>query len=209
MDIAEDREKFWEDVGEKFYKKNLTIAKYRTPFIANIVKRNNIKSVLELGCNSGRNLKAIYEQCPDVKVVGVDICEEAIKYAQEVDNNKAEFIIGSLYDLSDFEDDSFDLVFTSSVLFHIPSDKAPGIIAEQKRIARGFIFNIECHGSDGKVIVKREGTPHQWSTDYIKIYKNLGLKPKIEDMLKVLPKQKTGSATHIISAGLDGRELIY
>ena len=209
MDIAKDREKFWEGVGEKFYKKNLTIAKYRTPFIANIVEKNGITSVLELGCNSGRNLKAIYERCPGVKVVGVDICEEAIKHAQEVDKNKAEFIIGSLYDLSSFEDASFDLVFTSSVLFHIPSDKAPGIIAEQKRIAKRFIFNIECHGPDGKIIVKREGIPHQWSTDYVKIYKGLGLKPKIEDMLKVLPKQKTGSATHIISAGLDEQELIY
>jgi len=209
MDISKDREMFWKNVGEKFYEKNTRVAKFRTPFIAKIIEDNGIVSVLELGCNSGRNLMAIHKRCPNVEITGFDICEDAVKHAQEVEKNPAKFIIGSLYDLSQFDDNSFDLVFTSSVLFHIPSDKVAGIIAEQKRIAKKFIFNIERHGTVEQPVVYRGETPHQWVTNYKKIYRDIKLIPKIDDMAVLLPKQKVGGATHIISAGLSGKELKY
>ncbi len=210
MDIAKNREGFWKDeVRAYFYENNPRTGTYRKRFIADIVKQNNITSVLELGCSSGGNLMTIHKSCPDVKITGFDICEDAIKHAKEVEGNPAEFVIGSLYDLSGFDDNSFDLVFTSSVLFHIPTDKVKGIIAEQMRIAKRFIFNIERHGKKESVFIERQGIPHQWVTNYIKIYQELGLKPKTDDMAKKFAGKKIGGATHIISAGLDGNELRY
>jgi ubiquinone/menaquinone biosynthesis C-methylase UbiE len=203
MDIAEDRENFWgQEAGAKFYKKNLKIAPYRTPFIANMVKVNNAGSVLELGCNVGRNLAEINKVCPDVKITGFDISEEAMQYAKEVENNPAEFIVGSIYDLSDFEDNSYDMVFTSSVLFHIPTERVLPIIKEMKRIASKFIFNIERYTKSERIVVWRDGTPHQWGTDYVKAYVEAGLDPTLRGMHKLLPKEKVGGASHLIYASL-------
>lgn len=203
MDIAKNREEFWgKEAGEKFYKKNLTVAKFRTPFIAKMIKINGAKSVLELGCNVGRNLAAIHKLSPDIRITGFDIAEDAIQYAKEVEKNPAEFIVGSLYDLSQFDDNSFDIVFTSSVLFHIPSEKVPGVIKEMSRIASKFIFNIERHSKVEKAVVWREEVPHQWTADYEQAYKNAGLDPVIHGMQQLLPKQKMGGATHLIYASL-------
>ena len=207
MDVAKNREVFWKKIGKRFYVKNLTKAGiFRTPFIANMMKINGVNSVLELGCNVGRNLAEICKQCPDARVVGFDIAADAMKYAKEVQKNPAEFIVGSVYDLSRFEDNSFDVAFTSSILFHIPSEKIPPIIAEMKRIAKRFIFTIERHSEKEEIAIWLDKIPHQWRTDYGKAYKAVGLKPHIKKMEVVLPKQKVGGATHIIYAKLSEEE---
>jgi ubiquinone/menaquinone biosynthesis C-methylase UbiE len=207
-DPAKYREEFWRDIKDSFVVDNINMGPKRKKLIAKIVKENNIKSVLELGCCSGGNLKAIREVNPDIKIVGFDINEKAIAYAKEVEKIDAEFVVGSIYDLSKFEDKSFDLVFTCAVLVHIPSEKIEDIIKNMKRMSRKFIFNIESNGKS-RVMTVANDVPYAWWTDYVSIYKSLGLQPKISGIEKILPKTKIGVASHIISGGIDGSELKY
>ena len=211
MDIAKNREAFWkEDVRDYFIENNPATGAFRKRFIAKIVEDNNIKSVLELGCNSGGNLMAIHKRMPDVDINGFDICERAISHAINVEKNPAKFTTGSLHDdLDQYDDDSFDLVFTSSVLFHIPSERIFDIISNQKRIAKRFIFNIERYGNNNSVYIERRGIPHQWTTNYVEIYKSLGLECQLTSMEKKFPGKKHGSATHIISSSLSDENMIY
>ncbi len=47
--------------------------------ISTLIKFNRIKHVVDLGCGDGRILAGIAFNCPGVKFVGVDCCEELIR----------------------------------------------------------------------------------------------------------------------------------
>ncbi len=76
------------------------------------------KSILEFGCNVGRNLMTISRAMPDVRLVGLDINEEAIRLGRE--NTGLDLRVGDERTLATFAEGEFDLVFTVSVLDHIP-----------------------------------------------------------------------------------------
>lgn len=76
------------------------------------------RSVLEFGCNIGRNLHAIAEKLPDVRLVGVDINREAVELGRE--HTGLDLRYGDERALAEFDAGEFDLVFTVSVLDHIP-----------------------------------------------------------------------------------------
>jgi ubiquinone/menaquinone biosynthesis C-methylase UbiE len=179
----------------------------RKAWIANLVKSNGIQSVLELGCCSGGNLKSIRKECGDIKLVGFDINETAIKYAQEIEHVDAEFVVGSLYDLSCFADKSFDLVFTCAVLVHLPESKVSGILSEMARISKHFVFNIEMNGKD-YVMTESDGVPYAWVTDYKGRYEAMGLKAKTRTMESLIGnKDKIGVARDLVWCDLVDKEL--
>ena len=100
------------------------------------------KSVLEIGSGPGGNLKEIHGLQP-AKLVGVDISSEMIKVAssylpQDVDLIK---IDGTSLP---FEDQSFDIVFTATVLQHNTNDSMMKQIAgEAFRVSAKEVFFFE------------------------------------------------------------------
>jgi ubiquinone/menaquinone biosynthesis C-methylase UbiE len=199
IDYSDDREKFWAEQEE--YHKNNTKGLQRT--ISGVIKTardNNIKSVLELGCNSGGNLLRITEEFPDVRCVGIDICENAIRWGKEVENNPAELIVGSIYDLSQFKDNEFDLVFTRGVLMHINHAQTPKICKEAVRIAKKCIMHMERHAEEPIVTSKSNGIPHGFSHNFKKIYKNISkdIRAKVRDIKKIVGTKPRGGADHYI-----------
>lgn len=181
MSMAKNRQDFWANLGPRYSSKNKYIAIPRREHVARIIKETGVKSVLELGCNDGANLKRVEDY---VAATGLDINPIALKSARSY-CPKATFIQGSIYDLSQFKDDQFDLVFTCGVLIHIPSDLIAGIIKEQSRIASKLIFNIEHHGEKDSVYYTDGGVPHRFVTNYIKAYELAGLKAKVDSTVIV------------------------
>jgi len=90
--------------------------------IAKHIKQGN--TVLDVGCSNGHATLAMLQKNPK-KVYGVDYAENMITYANE---NKAKlnnpsnvfFDVGDIKQL-DFENDSFDVVYTTRVLINLPS----------------------------------------------------------------------------------------
>ena len=80
-----------------------------------------INSLLECGCNIGRNIKFLNKVLPKSKKSIIEISKEAFRTVSErYDIDKS--FNGSIVD-SKFKSESFDLVFSSGVLIHIhPSD---------------------------------------------------------------------------------------
>lgn len=204
MEIGKIKQKLWENIGSKYYKNNTTnkSAQFRREFISRIVKQNGINSVLE--CNSGSNLLYIHKLCPNVKSVGIDICKDALDFGKDVEKNPAELIHKSIYDLHDFKNDSFDLVFTCGVLAHIPSLEIDKIIKNMCRISKKYVFNIELHGeNDVPQSYDVDNNPHVWTTNYKSVYSNIGIDMKKIVMATLFPGQKHSVAKHLMIANVN------
>lgn len=94
------------------------------------------RTVLDAGCGEGFVADFIKRQDADLHITGVDLSEEAIRYARERFGEQARFCTGDLYDLP-FPDNSFDTVLCSEVLEHL---EAPGQAAgELGRVARNYV----------------------------------------------------------------------
>lgn len=204
--ISKDREAFWSNIHDKYYLNNHKVAKKRRDYIAKIVANNEIGSVLELGCHDGINLKHIEDAAPNVKTEGIDICKKAIDFGKNKLKVNADMRVQSIYDLSNFKDNSYDLVFTCTCLIHIPSERISNILQEMCRISKKFVINIEDNGAENKIYWMRDGVPQRFVTNYVSIYKDMGYDPKIYDMLD-LCGEALGGANHLIYASL-GQEMI-
>ena len=111
-------------------------------------------SVLEIGCNCGPNLYLLAKRFPEIEIRGIDINATAIEKGKElfasegISNVKLSF--GKADGLGQFEDKSFDVVFTDAVLIYIGRDKIKQVIQEMLRIARRALVLVEWHGFDSQ-----------------------------------------------------------
>lgn len=84
----------------------------------------------------------------------------------------------SLYDLSEIKDSSYDVVFTSAVLMHIPEEAIHNILENTVRIAKKFIVHLELHAFSNNEYVYYEKLSKRkfrdrWCRDYFQAYNGL------------------------------------
>lgn len=99
------------------------------------------KKVLEVGCGIGRWAEFLTKR--GIDYTGIDISPKMVKVAkQRVLNGK--FFVSSGETL-DFEDETFDLAFSITVLHHIPYEGKLKMIKEISRVVKkgGYIITIE------------------------------------------------------------------
>lgn len=71
------------------------------------------RHVLDIGCGQG----FITRDLPGVNIIGVDISNQAIKQAQQYQNEKITFIRKSIFELHNLFSDHFDLIIITGVLY--------------------------------------------------------------------------------------------
>ena len=202
MSIAKSREEFWADIHPKYYKSNTKQAPSRKNALADMVHANDVESVLELGCNSGGNLLYMSRRNSRLQLAGIDVCKSAIMHGKRREKNPADLRVGSIYDLSKFPDNSFDLVFTCTVLIHIPTEKVQAILKEMVRISKKFVLHIEDNHEEEGVYWYREGVPQRWKTNYVSLYEGLGHEARITPMDDLIAAPARGGADHLITVNL-------
>jgi SAM-dependent methyltransferase len=132
----DEAKQFWAGYGVKSWYRD------RKPWagvLAQLVRDLGARSVLEFGCNVGRNLAAIAEHCPGVELTGIDINQAAISAGRE--KTGLDLRVADERGLAAFADGAFDLVFCVSVLDHI-ADVAE-VCRELVRVARRHLFLME------------------------------------------------------------------
>lgn len=92
------------------------------------------KKVLEIGCGIGRWAKYLVEREPTIHYTGIDISPKMVEIAKKRVPS-ASFLNMSGDNLR-FKDESFDLVFSITVLHHIPYDKQIKTIKEMCRVVK-------------------------------------------------------------------------
>lgn len=171
---VEDVHNYWknpEDFGnttEEYLSQNES-AKLMCSLIKKLLGVKKDKSIIELGCNCGRNLNNLAIE-GYTNLSGIDISQKAInlmkaKYPEIYYNSNIK--IDSLEaSLPKIKDNSFDVVFSLAVLMHIPY-QSNSIFKEIVRISKQYVITLE-----------NEIMPHVWShypRDYKKIFEDLGM----------------------------------
>lgn len=95
-----------------------------------------LNRALDFGCGAGRASQALAEHAAEV--VGVDVSEPMLETARGLDRSggRCTFVLNERPDLSAFADGSFDLVYSSLVLQHLPPPLARSYLAELTRVLR-------------------------------------------------------------------------
>lgn len=100
--------------------------------------------ILEVGCGNGYTSEQITKNL-DVKLVGVDFCEDFIDICNKRNLKDVEFLVGDVLNLP-FEDNRFDVVFTERCLINLVSwEDQKKALNEIRRVLKrgGFYIMIE------------------------------------------------------------------
>lgn len=95
------------------------------------------KSVLDIGTGTGAWAAAIKKHGPS-GIEGIDFSEKMIKQAKK-NHPEIDFKLINAEDLSDFKDNSFDMVTASFVLHGITKDKRYKLLSEMKRVSKKYV----------------------------------------------------------------------
>ena len=114
------------------------------------------------------------------------------------------YLVSYDLDLHDLDsiDESYDIVFTSGVLIHVPPGSVSSAVGQMIRKANRYVTHIEHLGLSELVAGPKEEKPMykvsgqlQWTVDLDKIYRDLGYDPKIIE----LPKEvRTNGASELV-----------
>jgi ubiquinone/menaquinone biosynthesis C-methylase UbiE len=105
------------------------LVKSKIPIILEWIPRD-VKTILDVGCGNGIITNVLAEK---YDVTGTDFSECALEYV------KGKKVLASA-DKLPFKDKSFDLVFSSELLEHLPDQTLIDSIEEMKRVTKGYIF---------------------------------------------------------------------
>ena len=151
---ANNCQNFWEDYSRYDSSGYEGHKDWRRQYLAQKIVDTKPKSVLEVGCFGGYNLRHINRLDPSIELTGFDINKKALSYAKEK-LPSINAVNGSLYELTNyFKDNSFDVVFTAGVLIHIPSLNNEGTsfiklaASNIAKVSSNFVFHAEHHGEN-------------------------------------------------------------
>ena len=140
-------------------------------------------SILEVGCNCGPNLYLLAKRFPGAKIRGIDINPVAVQKGNEwlardgIPNVK--LLEGKADELGQFQDKSFDVVFTDAVLIYIGPDKIKKVIEEMLRVTRQALILLEWHCFNSKSNPLGVYAGH-WMRDYVALLKEFVPERKIQ-----------------------------
>ncbi|MFC2059684.1 class I SAM-dependent methyltransferase [Chloroflexota bacterium] len=151
---------------------------HRSFLVERIAAFSPISSILEIGSASGPNLYLLAKRLPHSEIRGVEINPYAVEVGNERFSREGilnvRLSVGRAEDLSEFQDNSFDIVFTDAILLCVSRDKIYGTIKKMVRIARKGLIFVEWHDFDQRFNDTRGlgvFTNGYWVRDYVALLK--------------------------------------
>jgi hypothetical protein len=138
----------------------------RLPFWSAIVEDLQPKTVLEMGCNAGWNLRAI-TACGPIEASGIEPNDQARQEARAAGFNVAP-------DWS-LQTAPHDLVFTAGVLIHVPPEELPATMQRIVDASRRHVICIEYEAEREKEIYYLGQGGLLWKRPFGRLYEAMGL----------------------------------
>ena len=158
-----ETDKFWSgSFGDAYNRRNSGPGQQpsRLAMFSKIMaKTHGVRSILEVGCNTGENLKALDELMPDVHLSGVEINRDAAAKAMNV----APVTEGSFLDM---DLDIADLVLSCGVLIHIDPDDLELAYQTIYEGAARYVLMIEYYSPEPAEILYRGHEGRLWKRDF-------------------------------------------
>jgi|HubBroStandDraft_6_1064221.scaffolds.fasta_scaffold57524_2 ubiquinone/menaquinone biosynthesis C-methylase UbiE len=101
-----------------------------------ILLRHDVRSVLDVGCGTGRALRWVHDQNASIKLSGIDPSQGLLSIAMQ-DLPTATLRIGTGEKLP-FDNASVDVAIATGIMHHV--DKPASVIAEMFRVARKAVL---------------------------------------------------------------------
>lgn len=174
-DEAQRLESLWGgEFGDEYVKRNFDDGSARVPLWRWVLDTIDAKTVLEVGCNVGGNLRALASLLGAENVAGVDINASALAALKEA----APEIRTELTAAKElpFADGEFDLVFTTGVLIHQPQETLPDVMDEIVRVARRYVVCGEYFAEQTEEVHYRGHEGALFRADFGALYAERGLK---------------------------------
>ena len=154
-----EQEAFWAGAfGDEYTERNRIAPAARVPFFREILSlAPDVRSVCEIGANTGHNLAALQNLGPTLRMTGIELNPSAFARLATVPGITA--VQSSIQDYHSKK--RFDLVFTCGVLIHLNPADLPEVYRKVAALARRYVlineyFNptpvaIEYRGHSGKL----------------------------------------------------------
>ena len=169
---ATSLEQLWAgDFGAAYIDRNRALDDRRAVFWTEMVQTTGIRSVLEIGCGQGANLKPLAGLLDPHDVWGVDVNEDALALARL--HAPGVNVVASRARRLPFRDDLADLSFTVGVLIHQPETTLPIVMAEIVRCSARYVLWAEYHASTTEEVEYHGKTGALYRRDYGAIYREL------------------------------------
>ena len=189
--------KFWQgDFGREYTQRNtLTMEEWDSAYLKtwgvtkgalHEVFLGNLSRdirILEVGCNVGQQLRQL-DMMGFKNIFGIDIQPNAVAKANTISKN-IKAVSGSLLEIP-FENNEFDLVFSSGVLIHIHPNDLDTAMKEMYRCSKRYIWGAEYFADSPQEVVYRGHSGYLWKMNYcqrfqskfpdLKILKDLRIK---------------------------------
>ena len=125
--------------------------------------------ILEVGCNVGNQL-VLLKQMGFTNLYGIEISDNALEIAKgREEASGIHFGAGNALDIP-FENEFFDMVFTSGVLIHISPRDIKKAVCEVYRCSSRYIWGFEYFAEDYQEIIYRGHKDLLWKADFVRIY---------------------------------------
>jgi SAM-dependent methyltransferase len=143
-------------------------------FVTDLVASTQAASVMEFGCNAGRNLDILRHKMPGSHLWGLDLNPKMIDRGKEMFG--LDLRVSNETGLGTLEDGCCDVVFTVSVLDHIPYPEYT--LRQLLRVTREYLILFELSSpnrigkardvftSDGDAVTHSESYPFSYLHDY-------------------------------------------
>lgn len=171
-----DQEEFWAGrFGDEYTQRNRVMWHDRASFWAWILDATKARSILEIGCNAGWNLRAIRHIAPDAMTEGCDINDQAIAEATG-------HYCGCILKMTALEAGSFyrtnqkDIAFTAGVLIHVGPDEIEATMRAVMACSKRYVLAVEYDSPQEEQVLYRGHTERLWKRPYGKLYEELGMK---------------------------------
>lgn len=172
----------------------------RSKWLVEQLRGYDFDSIFEVGFFAGRNLRYIAEAFSQATVGGLEVNPKAVKFAQGK-LPEADLYHKDLHDIADISS-TFDIVFTSGVLIHVPPTELEGVLGKLVSKANKHIMHIEEIGENTLVAgpkhmapSKKESGQIQWAPDLPTIYRDLGYEPEV---IPLPDECKTNGAAELV-----------
>lgn len=148
--LKEDRDTPAEEMGD-FFSKRLDIYEdvhlghwpEEYAHIADFLPEG-LGSLLDIGCGTGLELKAIYQRFPGVRVTGIDLSPDMLGKLQRTYREKNFRAIAADYFEYPFEEEQYDAALSFETLHHFKYEKKKGIYQKLFRALKPGGCYVEC-----------------------------------------------------------------
>jgi len=159
--------------GDEYLERNQVDWTDRVPLLRRLAEQTGARSFLDVGCNAGWNLHALRAINPDFAMSGVDVNHRALQAAAAAGFDVVNARADSVAEL--FSPGSADMVITSGVLIHIPTEQLIAVMEAIRDASAGYVLAIEYAASREEAVEYRGQRDRLWRRPYGELYQSLGL----------------------------------